>query len=163
MTDSWTTELSSFDDYVGTVEDAWFGIDPNYNEEAVLLHWEISSTDFENARVEKFPVGKGWTVEDGGKSASHFAGKRFHSQSTYGKIIDRAVSEFGLAETLRARGLATQADVWTGLTFHFHREEFDYGGEIGKRSRVMPIEFLGEAKGHVKQHSFDALDPSDLL
>lgn len=153
---AWTTESGLVESYDGTVTRAWFGTDVRYmNGEVLLLNWEIKPDDpsqfshLEDGVIEeRFPCGKGWDSNDGGKSATHESGnanKRFHRSSIYGRIIDAVPSMPGLIDVLKDRGTEMEAKVWEGMRFHFARQEFDYGGEIGKKSRIMPVEFLGEA------------------
>ena len=148
----WSTELGGFDDYVGTVTEAWFGFDVNYNPEALLLHMSIKSDDLEQERVERFSVGKGWTTEDSGNTAVHTSGnptKKFHAKSAYGMFIDRVVKDDafkGLLAVLQERGAPTTAAVWNGLTFHFRKESIDYGTEIGVKSKLLPCEWIQDAQ-----------------
>ena len=147
----WSTELGGFDDYVGTVTEAWFAVDPTYNAEALLLHMSIKSDDLEQERVEKFSVGKGWVTEDQGKTAVHETGnptKKFHQKSAYGMIIDRVVKDDafkGLLAVLQERGSPTEAAVWNGITLHFRKESIDYGSDIGTKSKLLPIEWVQDA------------------
>jgi hypothetical protein len=151
LDESWETETGLLDEYTGTIVRSWFATDARYQDGAViLLHWEIQTTDPDTPEVlEKFPVGGGWDSPDGGTSVVHEKGKqKFNKNSIYGKIVDRVTSSDGVlhdvAAVVRGRGRPTNASIWDGLTFQFKREEFDYGGDIGKKSRVMPIKFLGE-------------------
>jgi hypothetical protein len=151
LDESWETETGLLDNYDGTIQRAWFATDARYNDgNSIMLHWEIATNDPEVPEtVEKFPIGGGWDSPDGGASVTHEKGKqKFNENSIYGKIVKRTTQPDGALHdafpALKAKGRPTVAAVWEGLTFHFEREEFDYGSEIGKRSRTMPVKFLGE-------------------
>lgn len=149
--EAWDTETGLLDDYVGTVKRSWFATDARYMDgNVILLHWEIATTDPEHPEVtEKFPVGSGWDSSDGGATVVHEKGKqKFNVQSIYGKIVKQVTADDGTLHAvlpfLKKRGRPTQANVWEGLTFHFKAQDFNYGGDIGTKTRVMPQEFLGE-------------------
>lgn len=151
LDESWETETGLLDSYDGTIQRAWFATDARYNDgNSIMLHWEIATNDPDvTETVEKFPVGGGWDSPDGGATVVNEKGKqKFNKASIYGKIVERVQAPDGSLHdafpVVKSRGRAQQASVWEGLTFHFEREEFDYGGEIGKRSRTMPVAFLGE-------------------
>lgn len=151
LDESWETETGLLDDYVGTITRSWFATDARYQDgNVILLHWEIATTDPDHPEVtEKFPVGSGWDSADGGATVAHEKGRqKFNVQSIYGKIVDRVTKADGVLHdvfpVMKQRGRPTQANIWEGLTFRFKREEFNYGGEIGTRSRVMPVAFQGE-------------------
>ena len=151
LDEAWETETGLLDEYQGTVTRAWFATDARYNDgNTVMLHLEIATNDQEFPEVtEKFPCGSGWDSRDGGETIEHEAGKqKFNKNSIYGKIVDRVTKPDGVLHdaftTIKGRGRPTKAGIWEGLTFQFKREEFNYGGDIGTRSRVMPVKFLGE-------------------
>lgn len=159
--DLWGRQLETGlrDDFDATVVDSRFGTDSRFqNGEQMLLIWTLNGTDADGAPFEDehfIGVGKAWVTHDGGRSITHESGKdRFFNQnSIYGTIIGRAVSEFGMKDLLTARGGPMEASVWKGLRFHFKSEEKDYGGDIGKKSRVLPNKFLGEDGGSPGQSS----------
>lgn len=144
--DPWKTTTGLYTDFSGTVEDSSFGTDSRYqNGEVTLLFWRVKpdievTTDDELIELA-FPCGAGWFSYDGGDTIEHTSKANINKQSIYGKIIDFAL-ENGLADTLRERGTPLMASVWKGLAFRFEEVEFDYKGEIGKKSRTMPVEVL---------------------
>lgn len=151
LDESWETESGLLDQYQGTIRRSWFATDARYQDgNVILLHWEVDTNDPDVPEVtEKFPVGSGWDSADGGDTVVHEKGKaKFNKNSIYGKIVDRATKPEGSLHdafpVLKGRGRPTQANIWDGLTFDFKREEFDYGSDIGVKSRVMPVKFLGE-------------------
>lgn len=151
LDEAWETESGLLEQYVGTITRSWFATDARYNDgNTMMLHWEIATNDPDIPEVtEKFPIGGGWDSSDGGATVVHEKGKqKFNNSSIYGKIVKRVNDGDGVLHdvlpVLKQRGRPTQANIWDGLTFEFKREEFDYGGEIGKKARVMPVKFLGE-------------------
>lgn len=151
LDESWETETGLLDEYTGTIVRSWFATDARYNDgNTIMLHWEIQTSDPEFPEVtEKFPCGGGWDSRDGGATIVHEQGKtKFNQNSIYGRIVKSVTDADGQLHdgitVIKQRGRPTSADIWTGLTFEFKRTEFNYGGEIGKKSRVMPVKFLGE-------------------
>lgn len=149
LDEAYETETGFLDEYDGTITRSYFATDSRYQDgNVLLLHWDITTTDPDVPEVtEKFPIGSGWDSSDGGKTVVNEKGKqKFNKSSIYGKIVDSATSGeiVEVLPVLKSRGRPTVAAIWDGLSFHFKRKEFDYGGEIGVKARVMPIKFLGE-------------------
>ncbi len=154
--DDWGTETGLVDNFVLRVEESWFATDARYNGgETLLLNWkgktsEPIGSDGETEFTASFPVGSGWVSNDGGETAVSEKGRgKFNQSSIYGKIIEsvkagKAEGGLGIMSLIAGRGRPTEAKVWNGLTFRMKQVEFNYGGEIGKKSRLMPVEFLGE-------------------
>lgn len=134
------------DHYVGEIEDAWFSTDSRYNDgQTLLMFWKMQTDNVDVPELEeRFSCGRDWESMDGGKTAEHPQGKnKFHPSSLYGKIIQRSVNEFGIRELLESRGESYEAAIWPGLRFEMSREAVDYGGEIGKKDRILPQRFMG--------------------
>lgn len=148
---SWDTEGGFAREYSGTVEEAWFGTDARntFNPDALFIMWRIKLDDplefpglHDGYTTERFSCGSDWATEDGGETAVHpQEGKKFHQSSNYGKIINRAVKEWGLLPELQKRGDPTVASVWNGLRFQFGPEPWKYEDRSGERT--MPIAYLG--------------------
>lgn len=155
-TDDWGTDSGLVTDFVLRVDEAFFATDARYNGgETLLLNFKGKTDkpigqDGENEYTVSYPCGSGWVSNDGGESAvSEKGASKFNNQSIMGKIVTSVMtpkSEGGLdiMNLLKSRGRPTQAKTWKGLTFRFETVEFNYGGEIGKKERVMPVEFIGE-------------------
>lgn len=136
------------DHYVGTIEDSFFGTDSRYNNgETLLMFWHMRTDNPDVPEVdERFSCGGGWETFDGGKTAENSQGKtRFHPSSLYGKILQRCVKDFDIRDLLEERGDSYEAKIWDGLVFEMGREDIDYGGDIGKRERLLPQRFVGLA------------------
>lgn len=148
--DPWATTSGLVDDVTVTITDAYFTFDPQYNDgQTLLLKVAGQTDDEENPEFDQFfPCGNGWETTDKGKSASREDGKRkgFNKNSGYGMFFTRAI-DAGAGEALKSRGTPMEAEVWKGLTFHFKRESIDFGGEIGKKDRILPDVFLPEGIG----------------
>lgn len=151
----WETSSGLLDEYEGTVAEAWFDTDLDYqNGEALLLHWQVTDIVADGAAhdeiTEKFSVGAGWSAVDNKQRAEkEYGDSDFNENSKYGRIIDRVATNEGAFEgaldVVAERGDEKDATVWEGLRFRFARETVDYGGEIGERTFIMPVEFLGVA------------------
>lgn len=164
MTDStdytgdWGTETGLVDNFIITIEESWFATDARYNNgETLLLNWKGSTdqpigSDGEYEFTASFPVGAAWVSNDGGKTAESEKGRgKFNASSIYGKIVDSAIKSkaeggLGLLEVVKERGRPQTAAIWEGLTFKMNNVEFNYGGEIGKKTRLMPVEWLEGAQ-----------------
>lgn len=152
---TWGTETGLLDDYDFVIEHAQFATDARYNDGAtLLLQLEGTATTEDGETIEghtvMVPCGSGWESRDGGATAVHPAGKtKFNRSSFLGKIVDRCIKDFGIADVLMPRGEPTQAKTWEGLAFHFQRETISFGSGVGDKEREMPSAFLG-ADGQVK-------------
>ncbi len=163
--DTWGTSSGLYTDFSGEIKESTFGTDSRYNNgETTLMFWKVKPSDIEvstdDGLIEvAFPVGSGWFSYDGGETIEHSDGKsKVNSSSIYGKIVDWAV-ENGLASTLREKGSPLESKVWAGLNLRFEEVEFNYGGEIGKKKRTMPVEVLG-AEGSADGSDSDASNDS---
>ena len=139
-----------------TINDAEFINDPAYNNGQTL---QLSLTmlvegDDGGERVENFSCGDGWETNDGGKTAVREDGKdrNFNGQSTIGLLFGGLVDVMGedpaCDKAIRARVSEfplgpREAGFWKGLKVHLDRIEKDYGGEIGKREKLVVDGFNG--------------------
>lgn len=172
---SWKTDHSSgfLTNFRGTVTDSYAGTDPRYMDGEVTLGiWQVTVDevlqDFDGEVPEEqsvnFPLGKGWTTEDG-ITVEHEKGKdSFHASSIYGKLVSIVAGEtdsYGdnvtrtdgedlvldldvLRDVLPERGDPQDLTIWKGITFEFAELHFDYGIDrktkeaIGS-TRTMPV------------------------
>lgn len=158
--DPWGTSSGLIEEYSGVVEDSWFGINPQYSEKAMCIMWIVRVDNpeefpqLEEGKVqEQFSVGEGWESLDGGETIE-FPGspnRKIHSNSQYGKIIDRAIKDWGMRDILSERGAGpTEAKIWEGLRFEFKAEERppfinrQTKEEVKLSPKVMPVSFLGQ-------------------
>lgn len=149
----WSTEFETglLDDFDLTITRSWFATDQKYNNgETTLLQWEgkTDSIDVPETHIW-FPLGKGWSSKDGGKTIVHDSGKEgkyFVNTSLIAKLIKRCVDEFGLGEVLASRGGPFESAPWQGLTFHLKSEVMDFGGGgFEAKPKVFPNRFVGVA------------------
>lgn len=155
--ESWETSSGLLDDYVLTIEQAWFAKPSEYREgKQTVLVIRGTATDpededevLDDEKQSYYSLGDGWEPDDGGESATHGSGKtKLNENSSMGRLINAAV---GLGDDviseLKSRGPALQAATWRGLRFRFERVEFDFTnrrtGESGSYSVDLPTEFLG--------------------
>lgn len=148
--DPWATTTGLVDDVTVTITDAYFAFDPGYNDGQTLLLKILGNTDDpENPEFDQFfPCGNGWETADKGATATREDGKKkgFNRNSGYGMFFMRAI-QAGAGDVLKSRGTPMEAAVWKGLTFHMKRESIDFGGEIGKKDRILPDQFFPEGIG----------------
>lgn len=136
------------------VQEAWFEFDPEYNNgQTLLARFNVDTTDDsfgENGKgIIQYACGNGWEAEDQGQRAVREDGgqKGFNVNTAYQLFIAAAIECDGAEAVLRSegRGDPRYAPMWVGTAWHLERKEKDYGGEIGKISRLLPTAFLGEA------------------
>jgi hypothetical protein len=134
------------DDFDAQVASAIFGFIPEYQDGKVpLLLLNLEGKEIEPTTVT-FSIGADWNITDGGHKVEHSKGKkRFVATSMIGRLIDRVVNQMGVA--MWEKGFPNEADIWTGLAFHWKREEFSFGKGIleekgGKTTHLMPTDYL---------------------
>jgi len=173
-----TDDSNDIGEYQGVVKTSSFEVNDDYDAETLILQWELEITGPEDfpfpTRQISFTAGKKFESPDGGKTAVHESGKPkgFNSTSRIGMLIHRAfhdpdsdrpaptlggekdgvvIASFGLREHFTQGGFTPfDAEAWIGLTFDFHQETRDYGGEIGPRSFEMPIALVATEKEETK-------------
>jgi hypothetical protein len=138
------------DDFDAVITRAWFGYKQEYQKgEVPLLLLDLEGNDIEPLNVA-FSIGADWKIVDGGRRVEHPKGKkRFVATSMIGRLIDRVVNQMGIE--MWERGFPTEAEIWTGLAFHWKREEISFGPGIleekgGKTAHLMPIDYLPDFK-----------------
>lgn len=136
------------DDFDAQISSASFGFKPEYQDGKVsLLLLELEGKEVEPTTVA-FSIGADWKITDGGHKVEHSKGKkRFVATSMIGRLIDRVVNQMGVP--MWERGFPTEAEIWTGLAFHWKREEVSFGKGIledkgGKTTHLMPTDFLSD-------------------
>lgn len=153
IANAWSTAQQGLAGFEGTIKDAFFANNAAYQNGEVLLMnvvFDASEAKTTEDYTQIYPTGKGWVSMDGGKTAQREDGAdgvKFHPQTAYGKLIDRAAKELGLAEVFEKRGmLPTQAEAWKGLRFRWESETTDYNikGEKHSSTRLYPVEYLGD-------------------
>ena len=152
----------SIDNYIGTVEEAWFGVKPQYDANAHLMCWKVSVESVgegcempESGYIEEaWPIGKNWVSFDGGETVEdpNKEGRQsFTKTSTFFRgVIEPAVEQWELGRTLFERkpagseiGTFRHAAIWKGLRFRFAKVKLTYGGEVKDKETVLPVEYLG--------------------
>jgi len=138
------------DDFDAVIVRSWFGYKEEYQKGTVpLLLLDLKGPEIEPVNVA-FSIGADWKIVEGGKRVEHPKGKkRFVQTSMIGHLIDRVVNKMGIE--MWERGFPTEADIWTGLAFHWKREEITFGPGIleekgGKTTHLMPTDYLPDFK-----------------
>lgn len=136
-----------------TIDEAWFEFDPQYNDgQTLIFKMNVSSTDDDFGEAGKgvlmYPCGTGWQAAERGAVAVREDGnerKGFNDSCGYSMFFLGAIACEGAEKVLReeGRGDPRKAAMWVGTSWHVDRKERDYGGDIGKRSRLIPTAFLG--------------------
>ncbi len=155
----WQTKGGQFNDMEMLIKDAEFGYREDYNEGASeLLIWTFDDVNGEK-REHLISIGTGWDIADNGaRVESDSEDDRFHDTSLLGRYIERFI-ELDMLEVFKADGRDDPrvAKAYIGLKFHMKNEKKDFGGEIGEKEHLMPLEFLGiVGKGAAKAESKEA-------
>ena len=155
----WQTKVGQFNDMEMVITDAEFGYRDDYNEgESELLIWTFDDLNGEE-REHLISIGTGWDIADkGARVESDSEDGRFHDTSLLGRYIERFL-ELGMQDVLKEDGRDDPrvASAYIGLKFHMKNEKKDFGGEIGEKEHLMPLEFLGVVgKGAGKAESEEA-------
>lgn len=110
--------------------------------------------DADDGPVEQeliFPCGKGWELKPGSKIiAQREDGKRknFIKTSAVGLLISHALEAGAPLRDLAVDDNGPMnASMWDNTIWHMKQIEINYGGEIGKKSRLLPTEYKGRAGG----------------
>ncbi len=160
----WDTQQEStgglLPEYDATVDDAYYGTDPNYMQGTVpLLHLRlvnitVDGAPFEGADefVEKYSIGNDWEIVDGGARVVNTKRDDItipNARSKYGMIVKslRTGELQSAGAVMEQRGNPNEAKIWKGLRFTFKRTPVNYGKNIGEREIVMPVAFLGSEDG----------------
>lgn len=122
---SWETESGLLDDYDFVVEEAWFGLDEEANDdERVFLFLRGTAVDGEGEEYdehrERYSTGKNWEVVEDGAEVENATGKnRFNQNAGLGRLINALVA-LGEDEAafLQSRGQAYEAATFDGLKMH---------------------------------------------
>lgn len=163
---SWETTSGLFEG-PATVKDAYFGINPAYNDTALLLFMELEPDDGTKLeKPEQFGVGKGYERSKDGKSVKHESGtdKGFSRASGMGHVVqwatghphpnypgDGADANGLAAEIKKEGGDPVDATIWIGRRFEFAQgpsnptEKDDE--KRAKGSKAWPVKYLGRAEG----------------
>jgi len=133
MTDSWgdATESGLLDNYELEVDDPWFGLnEESETDERIFLWLRGTAVDDEGEEheefTERYSIGKGWEVVDGGKAVEKLSGKpRFNRNSGMGRFLDTLIGldDKDLTAALRDGGETYEASTYKGLKLHQERRE----------------------------------------
>lgn len=153
---SWKTSSGLLDDFDFSIEEAWFGTHEKFPDTTLLslrgiaeqeVDGELVVVDDEHTLL--YSLGDGWEIANGGREATHTAGRTtFTNNSNMGRLIDAVVALGGEAlKELASRGESYEADTWQGLRFHIDRKQFSYRDRETQEQRQyevpLPSEFLG--------------------
>lgn len=147
------------DDFDAMITRSWFGFKEEYQKGQVpLLLLDLEGAEIEPQNVA-FSIGADWKIVEGNRVEHPKGKKRFVVTSMIGHLIDRVVNKIGIE--LWERGFPTEADIWTGLAFHWMREEISYPGLLegkgGKTTHLMPTDYLPDYK--VGEAAAPAVEP----
>jgi len=154
-------ELGSglMDDFDATITDAWFAPPrQEYSEKAggestPFLHLKLEGPDLDQPMTEMKSTGsaKGWQIQREGLEIVSAKSPNLHQfvqSSRAGELVNRIIALAGKGDkakgvqVMKSRGyLMTEAEFYTGLSFHWEREQMaTVGGET--RDVLMPTALL---------------------
>lgn len=161
--DPWGTESGLLTNYEGTVIDAFFGKDPDYNPDTRMLFLKMSTDSPEKPEhEERYNLPPGWETWDGGQTVENRErgdSARFNANSAIGKLMTAIAKEDCAAglDVLKERGSQREAGVWIGTRWFFEETKTPYkfkaraDGPKGKKGdwiegetvKNYPTRFLG--------------------
>lgn len=130
------------DDFDGKVTDVTFMYHDKYmNGEVAVAQLTIASDELDEPIEVLYPCGKGWEPSRDGSTLKHESGKpkRLNRQSALSLLAYHA---YDAGFTSVSGDNILVADTLRGLTFHWNRIAFNYGGEIGQRERLLPTKLI---------------------
>lgn len=153
--DPWQPESGNLTNYEGTVIDAHFGSDPQYNPNTRFLQLKMATDAPEKPEhEERYNLPPGWETWDGGKTVEHeskVVGKTFNMNSQVGQLVTKLLQNAPEAvDVLRSRGKMNEASPWIGLRFFMEETAKPYSFKNDKGEQVEgvstknhPTKFLG--------------------
>ena len=136
----------SHDDFDGTIIKSHFGFEKGELTGAnPSLIFTLEDQDGVLSQVA-YSTGSGWQIVDDGRRIEHKIRRNVVTGSIMGYLIGRIVKDLDLL--MSERGNPTEADVWTGLKFHWKIEEIGLAisppnERAGKIVHLMPTKYLG--------------------
>lgn len=139
------------------VTDAYFAADPKYSEKAgteiIMLHWTGKAPGLDSYPLmtkdgfhPKWTLGADWQTMDGGKTVVHPKGKAKLGRAAgrMYKIAAEATEDLaGTPEDFLDSHDYRDASTWIGTRWFMDEVERDFGGQIGKKTELMPVTYLG--------------------
>jgi hypothetical protein len=168
---AWETGTGMADQFVGYIEGAFFGVDENYNPDAMLFQANLVGEDGEPVTTIKYSVGQEWEASADGSEISHPSKTKINNSSRYGRFIDRLAmptntrapkssdviapkgkeNGLGLLDLLKSRGTPLQASSLEGLGFFWEQHQMstmsidpDTNKPVTK-SVLLPTAYVGVA------------------
>lgn len=164
----WQTSSGLVDDVDAFISEPFFGVDEQYNADAMLFCAELIDPEGTRLTTLKFSVGKGWNVDDNGTRIEHEKKGKINKSSRFGAFIDRIAQPttqktpadkrvisppgsengLGLGAVLESRGSPLEAKSFDGLGFHWKLHKMptltqDEKGETVFRDVLFPVSYLG--------------------
>ena len=139
-------ELGCRDDFDATIIKSSFGFEKeNIHNDIPSLIFTLEDKDGVLSQVA-YSTGSGWQIVDDGRRIEHKIRRNVVTGSIMGYLIGRIVKDLDLL--MSERGNPTEADVWTGLKFHWKIEEIGLAISLpneraGKIVHLMPTKYLG--------------------
>lgn len=138
------------------VQRASFAVDPQYSEktgaDTVFLHWEGPSNAEGHEMMTKEGFHPKWSMDpdfatmDGNTIASQ-SGRKTKVGKAYGRMCEQTVAATAAYANQPNDPLAnvdaTNAKSWEGHTWLLDNVEYDWGGDIGKRTELHPVKYIG--------------------
>ena len=160
--DGWTPSTGLADDFDGVITDSYFTRDSKFPPEAAILKLVVMADDQEiGEQTILLSCGNGYDILDNGARIVHESqvktgkNRAFNNNSNAWAFIQSAAKS-GAAKTMQERGTMWDAGVWTGLKFHFKREQYKPFNSDEPKNRMVVTSFLGvggESKGATQQRT----------
>lgn len=146
--------------FVLTVDQAWFAPDADYTAKSGVdvhfLHW-AGRTDLPDRPLmgegdyhPKWSLDPDFVSTDGGTTVVSQSGRKQKVGKGYGRMCTQAAKVTahlaGTPEDFLDSADPKDARIWIGTQWRLDNVSYDYGGNIGKREELMPVEYLGRVQ-----------------
>lgn len=138
--------VAVWDDFVGTIVEAYFSTDAGYNSGKTLcLIATFESEEMEKPQKVMFACGDGWEQIENGEVAvrSDGAAKNFQKNSKVGLFVGGCIRTGAVSDMVRLGGDQFHAKAYVGLKMHIKAHNIDYGKKVGIQKAMIPVEYYG--------------------
>lgn len=138
--------VAVWDDFVGTIVEAYFSTDAGYNSGKTLcLIATFESEEMEKPQKVMFACGDGWEQIENGEVAvrSDGAAKNFQKNSKVGLFVGGCIRTGAVSDMVKLGGDQFHAKAYVGLKMHIKAHNIDYGKKVGVQKAMIPVEYYG--------------------
>ena len=141
-------KLGCRDDFDATIIKSRFDFEKEHvRTEIPSLIFTLEDNDGVLSQVA-YATGSAWKIVDDGRRIEHQVRKNVVRGTKLGFLQERVLQGLGLGLGMPERGKPTDAEVWTGLRFHWKMEQISWSIVLPNEKPVkvihlMPTKYLG--------------------